>query len=94
MNTAPTAATTATANELTTFEVASLPEPPVGAGALPAPEPEALAGPLAGTSWPSAVRLTGPGREAGVADLLRLGATKTGPPPAPVALRLGAAKGT
>jgi hypothetical protein len=40
-----------------------------------------------------AVRLTGGGSDATVRWVLRPGRVRTGPPPAPRALRLGAAKG-
>ena len=53
-----------------------------------------VSGPLAGTISFNAVRLTGAGAFAVVKLVLRPGAIKTGPPPAPTADKLGAKKGT
>ena len=55
---------------------------------------DALYSPAAGTVSFSAVRFTGAGASAMVRFLFKLVATKTGPPPAPTAVRLGARKGT
>ena len=54
----------------------------------------ATRGPLKGTLWPCAVRLTGAGAEAAVKLVSRPDAIKTGPPPAPTAEVFGAVKGT
>jgi hypothetical protein len=54
----------------------------------------ATRGPLAGTVWFSAVRLTGAGAFAAVKLVLRPGPINTGPPPAPTAEVFGAVKGT
>jgi hypothetical protein len=56
-------------------------------------EEAATRGPLHGTALFCAVRLTGAGALAAVNLVLRLEATKTGPPPAPTADVFGAVKG-
>ena len=55
---------------------------------------EARRGPLAGTVWFNAVRLTGAGALAAVKLVLRPDAMNTDPPPAPTAEVFGAVKGT
>ena len=53
-----------------------------------------LLGSCQGVVFLVAVKSTGGGRVAKVIDWLRFGATKTCPPPAPMAVTFGAAKGT